>query len=69
MSYFDNLAFDVGSKVKIRANDEVATVRYIRWDGHELDYFVTWWDDQTRKEYWLRVDELEAVSGTAKVNA
>lgn len=53
------LAFEVGSRARIRGQDVEVVVRLVRWDGNELDYFVTWWDDNNRKEGWVRTDELE----------
>ena len=57
------LPFEVGQRLKIRGQDIEVTVRLIRWDGNELDYWVTWWDDGTRKDVYVRPDELERING------
>ncbi len=50
--------FDVGCRVRVIGAGEPGVVRFSRWDGNEVDYFVTWWQDETRRESWLRADEI-----------
>jgi hypothetical protein len=54
-----SLPFEVGSRLRIRGEDLEVVVRLVRWDGNELDYWVTWWDDGKRQDAWVRPDELE----------
>lgn len=53
------LPFEIGSRLWIRGEDLQVVVRLIRWDGYELDYWVTWWEDGKRQDAWVRPDELE----------
>jgi len=53
------LSFEVGARLWIRGQDVEVVVRLVRWDGNELDYYVTWWEDGSRKDSWVRADELE----------
>jgi hypothetical protein len=52
--------YEVGQKVRVRALDldSIATIRYIRYDGSQWDYFISWWDGGKRATEWVSVDEL-----------
>jgi hypothetical protein len=50
--------FDVGQRVLVIGAAENGVVRWSRWDGNEVDYYVTWWQDEQRKGEWLRADEI-----------
>ena len=53
-------SFEVNQRVQIKSTDLTGTIRLIRFDGRQWDYYVTWWgEDDKRMAEWLQPDELE----------
>ncbi len=50
--------FTIGQRIEIRALERRGTVRLVRFDGTQPDYFVSWWDEGKRQSEWLPADEI-----------
>lgn len=49
-----------GDTVQILALERPGRVGLIRFDGHQVEFFVSWWDEGKRTGEWLYADELAA---------
>lgn len=50
--------YAIGAVVNIKALERPATVRLVRWDGFQTEYFLVWWDEGKRYSEWLCGDEI-----------
>lgn len=50
--------FQPGEKVYILALERYGRVGLIRYDGHQVEFFVNWWDEAKRIGDWLYADEI-----------
>lgn len=50
--------FQPTDNVKIVALERWGRVGLIRFDGHQVEFFVNWWDEGKRLGEWLYADEL-----------
>jgi hypothetical protein len=53
-------SYSPGDYVTILALERKGRVILIRFDGHQIEYFVGWWDEGKRCSEWLFVDEIGA---------
>lgn len=51
--------FQPGDAVQLVALERPGRVSLIRFDGSQVEFFVTWWDEGQRREAWVFADELE----------
>lgn len=50
--------FTIGQRIEISALERRGTVRLVRFDGGQHEYFVSWWDEGKRQAEWLPADEI-----------
>ena len=50
-----------GDEVIIRGLERPGRVSLLRYDGHQVEFFVHWWDEGKRAGEWMYADELYGV--------
>lgn len=51
--------YQPGDTVRILALERDGCVRLIRFDGHQVEFFVNYWEEGKRLGEWLFADEME----------
>ena len=51
--------YQPGDRVRVLALEREARVGLIRFDGHQVEFFLNWWDGDKRVGDWMYADELE----------
>jgi hypothetical protein len=51
--------YGINDNVRIKPLERPGVVRWLRFNGMEREYYVSWWDEGQRRQEWLSEGELE----------